>query len=143
MLLCGDPTSRTLTHNMNELRKKTYKHVGTMMALSIIHGGPAPAFFSIAVADYIVYGTEKVKAGIHKAEATTLATPAMAGDKFWHVETRSQADHPLGTSLPGARVKTTWTKMAVALVSVSTTSSSALPRSGVARYQGRVARYHY
>ncbi len=34
---------------------------------------------------------------------------------FRRAETRSQADNPLGTRLSGARVKTTLTKMAVAL----------------------------
>ena len=32
----------------------TYYYVGVIVALSLIRGGPAPHFFSSAVADYIV-----------------------------------------------------------------------------------------
>ena len=38
--------------------------MGAFIALSIVHGGPAPKFFSSAVADYIVYGVRHVKADI-------------------------------------------------------------------------------
>ena len=42
----------------------TYFHVGACLALSIVHGEPAPQFFSPAVASYIAYGVRKVKATI-------------------------------------------------------------------------------
>ena len=60
-LFCGDETSRVPTHNIVELEKRTYYHVGKMIAVSLIRGGPAPRFFASAVADYIVYGVQKVK----------------------------------------------------------------------------------
>ena len=63
-LLCGPRTSRSLTHNVMHLEKMTYYYIGVFLALSIVHGGPAPKFFSSAVADYIVYGVKKVKAEI-------------------------------------------------------------------------------
>ena len=59
-LLCGSETKRVPQHNMHELGKRTYYFIGMMIAASLIHSGPAPAFFTGAVADYIVYG--KVKA---------------------------------------------------------------------------------
>ena len=51
-------------HNLVELEKKTYFYIGAIIALSLIHGGPGPQFFSSAVADYIVYGVQNVNAGI-------------------------------------------------------------------------------
>ena len=63
----------------------TYFHVGACLALSIVRGGPAPQFFSSAVASYITYGVRKVKATIddipdggikqqlHKASTCTFA----------------------------------------------------------------------
>lgn len=55
-LLCGPSESRCIMHNMAELDKKTYYHIGVMIALSIIYGGPAPMFFASSIADYIVFG---------------------------------------------------------------------------------------
>ena len=60
----GPPTALSPTHNVAELQKQTYFYVGVFFALSIIHGGPAPMFLSSAVADYIVYGLQNVKAAI-------------------------------------------------------------------------------
>ena len=64
MVFCGPPTSRVPRHNIVELDKRTYFYIGVIIALSIIHGGPAPQFFSAAVADYIIYGVQSVKAKI-------------------------------------------------------------------------------
>ena len=64
MLFCGAFNSRVPRHNLVELKKKTYFYIGAIIALSLIHGGPGPHFFSPAVADYIVYGVQNVKAGI-------------------------------------------------------------------------------
>ena len=46
-LFCGDETARVPNHNMVELSKKTYEYVGSMLAVSIVHGGPAPYFFCL------------------------------------------------------------------------------------------------
>ena len=63
-LFHGGPTSRVPMHNVVELERMTYYHVGACLALSIIHGGPAPQFFSPAVASYIAYGAKIVKATV-------------------------------------------------------------------------------
>ena len=62
-LFCGPSNARTPNHNVLELQKMTFYYVGVFFALSIFHGGPAPTFLSSAVADYILYGIKKVKAG--------------------------------------------------------------------------------
>ena len=64
MLFCGAFNSRVPRHNLVELEKKTYFYIGAIIALSLIHGGPGPQFFSPAVADYIIYGVQSVKASI-------------------------------------------------------------------------------
>ena len=43
-------------------RSPTYFYVGQMFAISLVHGGPAPACMASPVADYFVYGMERVKA---------------------------------------------------------------------------------
>ena len=63
-LFCGDETARVPNHNMVELAKKTYEYVGSMLAVSIVHGGPAPHFFAHGVADYIMYGIDHVNARV-------------------------------------------------------------------------------
>jgi hypothetical protein len=52
----GDMKSR---HNIKEFKKTTYFYAGQIVALSLVHGGPAPSCFAEAVADYIVFGIEK------------------------------------------------------------------------------------
>lgn len=64
MLFCGPYNCRVPRHNIVELDKKTYYYAGVMIALSLVHGGPAPQFFSPAVADYIVRGMLNVKATV-------------------------------------------------------------------------------
>ena len=59
-LFCGPDGYRTPRINIVELGKNTFYHVGCMIALSLVHGGPTPKFFSPAVADYIIYGIDKV-----------------------------------------------------------------------------------
>ena len=63
-LFCGDINSQYLQHNIIELNKKTYYHVGQILSMSLLHGGPVPSFFAHPIADYIVHGIEKVKVGI-------------------------------------------------------------------------------
>lgn len=46
---------------MVELTNKTHLHVGEMIAVSLVHGGPAPAFFTPSLVDYILYSLHKVK----------------------------------------------------------------------------------
>ena len=48
----------------DELEKRTYQHMGEMIAVSLIHGGPAPSFFASTVVEYTVYGLKKVKASV-------------------------------------------------------------------------------
>ena len=63
-LFCDDINARYLQHNIIELKKRTFYYVGRMLSMSIVHGGPPPAFFAEPVSNYIVYGLEKVKVGI-------------------------------------------------------------------------------
>ena len=60
-VFCGRDGYRTPNHNVIELEKKTFYEVGGLIALSLVHGGPAPHFFSPAVADYIIYGVQNVR----------------------------------------------------------------------------------
>ena len=45
-LLCGPDSPCTMNHHIVELERLTF------IALSLVHGGPAPQFFSLAVANY-------------------------------------------------------------------------------------------
>jgi hypothetical protein len=63
-LFCGDVNSRFLRHNVIELNKKTYFYIGQILSITLVHGGPAPSFFAEPVADYILYGLEKIKVSI-------------------------------------------------------------------------------
>ncbi len=63
-LFGGREECRVPAANLAELGKNTYKYVGEMIAVSLVHGGPAPAFFAPSVADYIVYGMNKVNATV-------------------------------------------------------------------------------
>lgn len=63
-LFCGPNESRMPQHNVTELKKKTFYYVGVIIALSLIHGGPGPGFFTSAIANYIVDGATNVKVGV-------------------------------------------------------------------------------
>ncbi len=63
-LLCGRYDCRTPRKNVAEFQKKSFFQLGRMIAMSLVHGGPAPHFFSTAVADYICCGLFKVRASI-------------------------------------------------------------------------------
>ena len=63
-LLCGPHSSRRPNHHIEELERMTFFYIGVIVALSLVHGGPAPQFFSPAVADYIVCGVQGVKATV-------------------------------------------------------------------------------
>ena len=63
-LFCGEETARAPLHNVLALSKNTFKHVGCMMAASLLNGGPAPSFFADFVADYIAFGIGKLKVSV-------------------------------------------------------------------------------
>ena len=63
-LFGGPLSSRSLKHSVLELERQTFFYIGRIIALSLVYGGPAPSFFTPAVADYIVYGVLKVKATV-------------------------------------------------------------------------------
>ena len=54
----GLETSRIPLHNLKELKKSSFKIIGEIVALSIVHGGPQ--CLSHAVVDYLSYGIHKV-----------------------------------------------------------------------------------
>jgi hypothetical protein len=44
LLLSGPEYSRTPTHNVCELERMSFFYIGVIIALSLVHGGPAPHF---------------------------------------------------------------------------------------------------
>ncbi len=52
-LLEGPLDKRVLRHNTSALDKNVYKSIGKIIALSVIHGGPGPAFLAKSVVNYI------------------------------------------------------------------------------------------
>lgn len=71
-LFQGDEKARIPVHNVLALSKQTYKHVGSMIGASLINGGPAPSFFANAVADYFVFGIEKVKVKVEEVSEAVM-----------------------------------------------------------------------
>ena len=59
-LFLGPEYSHSPSHNITELKKGTFRHVGKMLALSIVHGGPGPQCLSHPLVDYLTYGIYKV-----------------------------------------------------------------------------------
>lgn len=55
-LFQGDMQRRLPRPNLLELDKKSYYYVGMCIAMTFVHGGPNPAFFSPSTAKYIVSG---------------------------------------------------------------------------------------
>ena len=53
------------------LEKLTYKHIGEMMAVSIIHGGPAPNFLAPSV---VLFAMGKVRATVEEVPCATMRT---------------------------------------------------------------------
>ena len=41
-----------------------FEKIGKMIALTVVHGGPGPAFFGQAVVDYLIGGISSVKANV-------------------------------------------------------------------------------
>ena len=56
MLFRGDGNRRVPRHCVGELKKKTFFIVGKMLALSLMHGGPAPTFLADSIVNYILHG---------------------------------------------------------------------------------------
>lgn len=62
-LFCGREDCRIPTPiSMVELEKHTFKFVGNMISVSLIHGGPAPTFLAPSVVDCIIHGMGKERA---------------------------------------------------------------------------------
>ncbi len=60
----GEETKRVPMHNIVELEKNTFFYIGSIFALSLVHGGPSPSFLALSVADYIVYGVKAVQVSV-------------------------------------------------------------------------------
>ena len=54
-LFSGNPFNRVLCHNIHALNNRLFETVGTIISLSIIHGGSNPSFFAPSVANYLIY----------------------------------------------------------------------------------------
>lgn len=63
-LLAGPPTRKVLLHNSLAMSKGHYRCMGEMIVMSLMQGGPGPAFFSPTVIDYVLGGISKVKPSI-------------------------------------------------------------------------------
>ena len=68
----GCENCRVPKPNMRALEKCTYQHIGEMVAVSLVHGGPSPTFFTPSIVDYIVYGMKKVKASVDEVPNETI-----------------------------------------------------------------------
>ena len=71
-LFISDETSRAPAHNVAEVEKRTFYYVGVIMALSLVHGGPAPCFFTGAVVDFFLYGIEGTKPSVADVPHTEI-----------------------------------------------------------------------
>ena len=78
-LFSGKEDCRVPLPNMSALERQTYKHIGQMMSMSLLHGGPAPTFFAPSVVDYVVHGIKKVKPTVDEVPNPTIRT------KLWEV----------------------------------------------------------
>ena len=86
-LFCGNVNSLFLRHNVIELNKKTYFYVGYIPSISLVHGGPAPSFFAEPVADYILYGLEKVKVSIADIQDRAIKRKLQkVNDLMWFIK---------------------------------------------------------
>ncbi len=59
-LFQGPMHARFPCHNMQELEKGTYKYIGQIISLSLVHDGPGPHCLAPWVVDYILYGLSGV-----------------------------------------------------------------------------------
>ncbi|XP_078418992.1 G2/M phase-specific E3 ubiquitin-protein ligase isoform X2 [Cetorhinus maximus] len=58
VLFEGSTTSKNMTLNSRALRWDWYYEAGRMIAISIVHGGPSPNFFSTTLFNCLAYGPE-------------------------------------------------------------------------------------
>ncbi|KAJ6640512.1 hypothetical protein lerEdw1_013666 [Lerista edwardsae] len=54
-------SSKNLSFDSQALKDDLYYEAGKMIAVSLVHGGPSPSFFSKTLFNCLVYGTENVK----------------------------------------------------------------------------------
>ena len=80
----GDENARVPLHNVPALTKQTFKYVGCMLGASLVNGGPAPNFFANAVADYITFGIEKVKAKVEEVSEAVLKQKLIKVSRIEH-----------------------------------------------------------
>ena len=73
-LFSGQEDCRVPLPNVVGLQKLTFKHVGEMMAVSIIYGGPAPNFLAPSIVDYLLHGMGKVRATIDEVPCPIIRT---------------------------------------------------------------------
>lgn len=59
----GEKSLRIPACNMKGLENNVYHHIGEMISVSLIHGGPAPIFLAPCVVDYMIYGI-KLKSNV-------------------------------------------------------------------------------
>ena len=71
-LFHGREDCRVPIPNQAELERHTYQHVGEMIAVSLVNGGPAPSFFAPSVVEYIVHGMSKVKATVSEVPSQRI-----------------------------------------------------------------------
>ena len=65
------------------LEKFTFKHIGEMMAVSVIHGGPALNFLAQSVVDYLLYRMGKVRATVEEVPCATMRTKLYKVSCIW------------------------------------------------------------
>uniref|UniRef100_A0A8D0CC70 G2/M-phase specific E3 ubiquitin protein ligase n=2 Tax=Salvator merianae TaxID=96440 RepID=A0A8D0CC70_SALMN len=65
-------SSKNLSFDSQALKENLYYEAGKMIAVSLVHGGPAPGFFSKTLFNWLVYGTEFVKPTIEDVADTEL-----------------------------------------------------------------------
>ena len=56
MLFEGPDECRIPKHNLLALQGKKFYLIGKIIALSVLHGGPAPKFFAQHILEYLFYG---------------------------------------------------------------------------------------
>lgn len=55
------------------VEENLYFEAGKMIAVSLVHGGPSPGFFSKTLFDCLVYGPEKVKPALEDVADVDVA----------------------------------------------------------------------
>ena len=71
-LFCGEDENRVPLPNVAALEKELYRYVGQMIAVSLVHGGPAPTFFAPSVIDYFIKGIKGTNPRIGEVPSTHI-----------------------------------------------------------------------